>query len=66
MRHTFATLAGEQRASNLELATAMGHRALQILERYTHFDVQVTKKFSKHMSEQILKGDFPYETSCTN
>lgn len=66
MRHTFATLAAGQGASNLELATAMGHRTLQMLLRYTHLDVQVTKKFSKHISEQILKGDFPYETSCTN
>ncbi len=56
MRHTFATLAAAQGASNLELATAMGHRTLQMLQRYTHLDVQVTKKFSKNISEQILKG----------
>lgn len=55
MRHTFATLAAAQGASNLELATAMGHRTLQMLQRYTHLDAQVTKKFSKHISEQILK-----------
>jgi integrase len=55
MRHTFATMAAAQGASNLELATAMGHRTLQMLQRYTHLDVQVTKKFSKHISEQILK-----------
>ncbi|MFA6915665.1 MAG: tyrosine-type recombinase/integrase [Parachlamydiales bacterium] len=55
MRHTFCTLAARQGASNLELATAMGHRTLHMLQRYTHLDVQVTKKFSKHISEQILK-----------
>ena len=55
MRHTFATLAAAQGASNLELSTAMGHRTLQMLLRYTHLDVQVTKKFSKHISEQILQ-----------
>lgn len=54
MRHTFATLAAAQGASNLELATAMGHRTLQMLQRYTHLDVQMTKKFSKNISEKIL------------
>lgn len=56
MRHTFCTLAARQGASNLELATAMGHRTLGMLQRYTHLDVEVTKKFSKHISEQILQG----------
>jgi integrase len=56
MRHTFCTLAARQGASNLELATAMGHRTLNMLQRYTHLDVQVTKKFSKFISEQILQG----------
>ncbi len=56
MRHTFCTLAARQGGSNLELATAMGHRTLGMLQRYTHLDVQVTKKFSKHISEQILQG----------
>lgn len=56
MRHTFCTLAARQGASNLELATAMGHRTLGMLQRYTHLDVQVTKKFSKNISEQILQG----------
>lgn len=56
MRHTFCTLAAKQGGSNLELATAMGHRTLGMLQRYTHLDVQVTKKFSKHISEQIFQG----------
>lgn len=56
MRHTFCTLAARQGGSNLELATAMGHRTLGMLQRYTHLDVQVTKKFSKNISEQILQG----------
>jgi integrase len=56
MRHTFCTLAARQGGSNLELATCMGHRALNMLQRYTHLDVQVTKKFSKQISEQILQG----------
>ena len=56
MRHTFCTLAARQGASNLELATAMGHRTLNMLQRYTHLDVKITKKFSKNISEQILQG----------
>lgn len=56
LRHTFATMAASQGASNLELATAMGHRTLEMLQRYTHLDAQVTKKFTKKISEQILQG----------
>ncbi len=57
LRHLFCTLAASQGASNLELATAMGHRTLEMLQRYTHLDVQVTKKFSNQISEKIGKGD---------
>ena len=57
MRHTFAILAAAQGASNLELATAMGHHTLQMLQRYTHLDVQVTKRFSKGISEKILRAE---------
>lgn len=57
MRHTFATFAAAQGASNLELATAMGHRTLQMLQRYTHLDVQTTKKFSNQISKRILPAD---------
>jgi len=39
LRHTFATMAASQGASNLELATAMGHRTLEMLQKYTHLDV---------------------------
>lgn len=56
MRHTFCTLAARQGASNLELATAMGHRTLSMLQRYTHLDVKITKKFSRNISEQLLQG----------
>jgi integrase len=56
MRHTFCTLAARQGASNLELQTATGHRTLNMLQRYTHLDAIVTQKYSKKISEQILKG----------
>jgi len=57
MRHTFCTLAASQGASNLELATAMGHRTLEMLQRYTHLDAQATKKFSNHISDKILQAE---------
>ncbi len=57
MRHTFCTYAAAKGASNLQLATATGHRTLAMLLHYTHMDVQVTKQFSNQISDQILKGD---------
>lgn len=53
MRHLFCTLAASQGASNLELATATGHRTLNMLQRYTHMDAKVTRKFSNQISERI-------------
>ncbi|NGX60249.1 MAG: hypothetical protein KR126chlam3_01419 [Chlamydiae bacterium] len=57
MRHTFCTYAAARGASNLQLATATGHKTLAMLMHYTHMDVQVTKEFSNQISEQILKGE---------
>lgn len=57
MRHTFATLAASQGASNLELATAMGHRTLQMLLKYTHLDHRITEKFSTNISDRIVQKD---------
>jgi integrase len=57
MRHTFCTLAAAKGASNLQLATATGHRTLAMLAHYTHMDVQVTKQFSNQISDQIFKGN---------
>ena len=57
MRHTFCTLAAKNGASNLQLATATGHRTLACLMHYTHMDVQVTKEFSNQISDQIFKGE---------
>jgi len=56
MRHTYCTFAARQGASNLELATAMGHRTLSMLDRYTHLEGQSTKKYSDRIGEQILQG----------
>lgn len=58
LRHTFCTVAASSGASNLELSTAMGHRSLQMLQRYTHLDVNHTKKLSEFVSSNML---FPEE-----
>jgi integrase len=56
LRHTFATYAAKAGASNLELATAMGHQTLQMLQRYTHLDVNHTRKLSEFVSSNLLSG----------
>ena len=56
LRHTFATFAAKSGASNLELATAMGHRSLSMLSRYTHMDVNHTKKLSEFVENSLING----------
>ena len=53
-RHSFATLAAQQGASALELQTATGHRSLEMLQRYTHLEASMTRKFSENISKQIF------------
>lgn len=54
LRHTFATLAAKEGASNMELQTAMGHQTTEMLTRYTHLDVNTTRRFSKSISDKII------------
>jgi hypothetical protein len=35
----------------MELATAMGHRTLQMLKRYCHMDSKLTKRLSEHVDQ---------------
>ena len=63
LRHTFCTVAAKAGASNLELATAMGHRSLQMLQRYTHMDVTHTRRLSEFVSTQFL---LPGEVNVSN
>lgn len=53
IRHHFATLAARSGASNLQLKTALGHKTLQMLERYTHLDVETTRHLSETASKQF-------------
>lgn len=55
LRHTFATLAARQGASNLELAAAMGHRTLQMLQRYTHLEGELTRKYSDGITKNFVQ-----------
>ncbi|MEI8366730.1 MAG: site-specific integrase, partial [Parachlamydiaceae bacterium] len=53
LRHSFCTMAAQQGASNLELASAMGHRTLQMLLRYTHLEANLTRKYSEGITKSI-------------
>jgi integrase len=55
-RHLFATLVAKQGASSLELQTATGHSSLSMLQRYTHLQANITRKYSENISNQILGG----------
>lgn len=57
LRHTFATYAAESGASNLELATAMGHQTLQMLQRYTHMNATTTHRLSSAVHNKILENN---------
>ncbi|MGZ3633876.1 MAG: tyrosine-type recombinase/integrase [Parachlamydiaceae bacterium] len=57
LRHTFATYAAEAGASNLELATAMGHQTLQMLQRYTHMNATTTYRLSTAVHDKILENN---------
>lgn len=55
LRHTFATYAAEEGASNLELSAALGN-TLQMLERYTHINGKITQRLSSAVHDKILGG----------
>ncbi len=57
IRHHFATLAARSGASNLQLKTALGHKTLQMLERYTHLDVETTHHLSETVAKQFSKNE---------
>ena len=61
MRHTFCNFAASQGASKFRTRYGHGPSHSGNAARYTHLDVQVTKKFSNHISDQILQGDRPYD-----
>jgi integrase len=67
LRHTFATYAAESGASNLELAVALGHETLQMLQRYTHMNAKITYRLSTAVHQRIMEGeDVKIEISKTS
>lgn len=63
LRHTFATYAAEEGASNLELATALGHQTLQMLQRYTHMNAKITARLSQGVHDRILGKEYEEKLS---
>lgn len=57
LRHTFCTYASESGASTLELATAMGHQTLQMLQRYTHMNAAITHRLSTAVHQKLLEAE---------
>lgn len=57
LRHSFCTYAAEAGASNLELAMAMGHQTLQMLQRYTHMNAAITHRLSTAVNHKLLEAD---------
>ncbi len=58
IRHHFATLMARAGASNLQLKTALGHKTLQMLERYTHLDAQSTRHLSEKAEKQFEVANY--------
>ncbi len=59
LRHSFCSMAAAQGASNLELASAMGHRTLQMLMRYTHLEGDLARKYSEGITKIINADNSP-------
>lgn len=53
LRHTYSTEASKQGASTIQLLTAMGHRTLQMLDRYTHMQAQMTRPYSEGIAKKF-------------
>lgn len=53
----FAPTPREAGASNLELAAAMGHQTLQMLQRYTHMNATITHRLSTAVNKKLLEID---------
>lgn len=57
IRHSFAILAARQGASNLGACNrAMGHRTLQMLQRYTYLEADLLRKYSEAITKTLKTG----------
>lgn len=68
LRHTYSTEASKQGASTIQLLTAMGHRTLQMLDRYTHMQAQMTRPYSEGIAKKfnLKKAEVIQEATNTH
>lgn len=55
LRHHFATEIAKNGASTVEIKIALGHKTLQMVERYTHLQAEATRKYSDEIAKQIME-----------
>jgi integrase len=55
LRHTFASYLAMQGASLLDIATILGHKTLQMVQRYAHLSEAHTRQVVARMNAQIFK-----------
>ncbi|MBU2754453.1 site-specific integrase [Acidithiobacillus sp. CV18-2] len=56
LRHTFASMAAMNGASLPELAALLGHRTLQMVQRYAHLSPQHTANLAERVASKMLGG----------
>lgn len=56
LRHNFGTAMAHKGALSIEIQTALGHKTLQMVERYTHLKAEAARKFSAEIASDILQG----------
>jgi integrase len=54
MRHHFATAMARKGASTIEIQTALGHKTLQMVEKYTHLKAESSRPFSNDIAADIF------------
>ena len=57
LRHTAASYLAMNGASLIEIATILGHKTLQMVQRYSHLTDQHTAHILSTMNEAIFQGD---------
>jgi len=55
LRHHFSTAMAKKGASTVELKVALGHKTLQMVERYTHLQAESTRKYSEAIANVIME-----------
>ena len=53
LRHTFATMVAGMGASQIQMKACTGHRTLEMLQRYTHLDVNETRQYTHQISNLL-------------